>query len=113
MKFLDKAGVATLISDLAMKLKTVFALKSNIPAGAITSPSMDGGTATIGTSTRYAREDHVHPTDTSRQAKLVSGSNIKTIHGKSIVGSGDITLSASDFASGNVASLTYTVVRTW
>jgi hypothetical protein len=26
------------------------------------------GTAAVGTSTKYAREDHVHPTDTSRAA---------------------------------------------
>lgn len=32
---------------------------------ATTAPSMDG-TAAVGTSTKYAREDHVHPTDTSR-----------------------------------------------
>jgi microcystin-dependent protein len=33
-------------------------------AGA-TTPAMDG-TATVGTSTRFARADHIHPTDTSR-----------------------------------------------
>jgi hypothetical protein len=32
-----------------------------------TAPVVDG-TATIGASTRYARQDHVHPTDTSRAA---------------------------------------------
>ena len=32
-------------------------------------PNMDG-TAAVGTSSKYAREDHVHPTDTSRQANL-------------------------------------------
>jgi hypothetical protein len=32
---------------------------------AATAPVMDG-TATVGTSLRYARQDHVHPTDTSR-----------------------------------------------
>lgn len=31
------------------------------------SPKMDG-TAAVGTATKYAREDHVHPTDTSRAA---------------------------------------------
>jgi len=34
-------------------------------AGSAT-PLMDNGTAVIGTSLRYARQDHVHPTDTSR-----------------------------------------------
>lgn len=108
MKFLGSTGVTTLVT----KLKSRFALKSEIPTTATTSPLMDGYGA-VGTSTKWAKEDHVHPTDTSRQPKLVSGNNIKTIHGKSIVGSGNITLSASDFASGEMASLTYTVVRTW
>jgi hypothetical protein len=36
------------------------------------SPSMDGSAA-AGTSQRYARGDHVHPTDTSRQATLTPG----------------------------------------
>ena len=35
---------------------------------ATASPSMDG-TAAVGTSVKYAREDHVHPSDTSRLAK--------------------------------------------
>lgn len=42
--------------------------KPTIPAGvspATTAPVMDG-TAAVGTSAKYAREDHVHPTDTSR-----------------------------------------------
>lgn len=34
---------------------------------ATAAPLMDG-TAAVGTSTKYAREDHVHPTDTSRAA---------------------------------------------
>lgn len=52
-------------------------------------PLMDG-TAVVGTSAKYAREDHVHPTDTTRQETLVSGTNIKTINGVSVLGSGDI-----------------------
>ena len=35
-----------------------------VPDAATTTPLMDG-TASVGTSTSYAREDHVHPTDTS------------------------------------------------
>lgn len=60
------------------------------PEPSSTTPAMDG-TAAVGTATTYARADHVHPTDTSRQATLVSGTNIKTINGTSILGSGDIT----------------------
>ena len=58
---------------------------------ATATPLVDG-TATVGSSAKYAREDHVHPTDTSRQATLVSGTNIKTINGDSILGSGDLTV---------------------
>lgn len=71
------------------------------PEPSSTTPSMDG-TAAVGTATTYARADHVHPTDTSRQATLVSGTNIKTVNGTSILGSGNIstaelpTVTASD-----------------
>lgn len=58
---------------------------------ATAAPIVDG-TAAVGSSVKYAREDHVHPTDTSRQATLVSGTNIKTINGDSILGSGDLTV---------------------
>lgn len=39
-------------------------------------PLMDG-TANVGTSTRYAREDHVHPSDTSKQDVLTAGDHIQ------------------------------------
>lgn len=61
------------------------------PSAATDNPVMDG-TAAVGTSSKYAKEDHVHPTDTSRQATLVSGTNIKTINGTSLLGSGDIEI---------------------
>jgi len=79
------------------------------PASA--APLMDG-TSAVGTSTDYARADHVHPTDTSRaaashthaisdvtnlqtaldgkQGTLVSGTSIKTVNGTSLLGSGDV-----------------------
>jgi hypothetical protein len=38
-----------------------------VPAPSSTTPAMDG-TAAIGTGTTYARNDHVHPSDTSRMA---------------------------------------------
>ena len=41
----------------------------DIPSAADAAPLMDG-TAAVGTSTNYAREDHVHPTDTSRAANV-------------------------------------------
>lgn len=44
-----------------------FAQTSQLPSAATATPSMDG-TAAVGSSSKYAKEDHVHPTDTSRAA---------------------------------------------
>lgn len=57
-------------------------------------PAMNG-TAAPGVAAAYSRGDHVHPTDTSRQATLVdsgAGQNIKTINTQSILGSGNLTI---------------------
>lgn len=61
------------------------------PEPSSTTPAMDG-TAAVGTATTYARADHVHPTDTSRQATLVSGTNIKTVNNNSLLGLGNISI---------------------
>lgn len=50
------------------------------------------GTVSVGESTNIARADHVHPSDTSKQATLISGTNIKTLNNNSLLGSGDLTL---------------------
>jgi hypothetical protein len=55
-----------------------------------TSPAMDG-TATVGTSLRYARADHIHPTDTSR-APAASPSFTGTASF-----AGDITMTGTGF----------------
>ena len=44
-----------------------FAQTSQLPSEATSTPLMDG-TAAVGSSSKYAKEDHVHPTDTSRAA---------------------------------------------
>lgn len=66
------------------------------PSGSTIDPAtatpIADGTAAVGSSAKYAREDHVHPTDTSRQATLVSGTNIKTINSTSLLGSGNIAI---------------------
>ena len=63
----------------------------NVPSAYTSTPNMDGS-ASAGSSTSWARGDHRHPSDTSKQATLVSGTNIKTINGNSILGSGDLTV---------------------
>ena len=89
---------------------------------ATAAPSMDG-TAAVGSSVKYAREDHVHPSDTSRQATLVSGTNIKTVNSESLLGSGNIAVqptlvsgtniktinNESLLGSGNITTPTYTL----
>lgn len=55
------------------------------------------GTATVGTSTKYAREDHVHPTDTSRAA---SSHN----HAASNITSGTLALARGGTNSDNTAA---------
>lgn len=60
-KYLDQNGLLY----LWQKIKNAFAKTTDIPAAATTAPVMDG-TAAVGTSAKYAKEDHVHPTDTSR-----------------------------------------------
>lgn len=64
---------------------------ADIPYSSST-PFMDG-VGSGGSANTVARGDHRHPSDTSRQEKLVSGTNIKTINGQSVLGSGDILIS--------------------
>ncbi len=58
-KFLDDNGLLYLWGKI----------KELIPAASTSTPNMDG-TGAAGSSASYARADHVHPTDTSRQAAL-------------------------------------------
>jgi hypothetical protein len=46
---------------------TPYATIASLPVGASALPLMDGG-ATVGAGVKWAREDHVHPTDTTRLA---------------------------------------------
>ena len=64
---------------------------ADIPYSSST-PFMDG-VGSAGSAKAVARSDHRHPSDTTRQEKLVSGENIKTINGQSVLGSGDIPIS--------------------
>lgn len=68
-----------------------------------TTPIMDG-TASVGTEREYARGDHIHPTDTTRQATLVSGTNIKTINNTSLLGSGNISTPNTTYAVATTAA---------
>ena len=67
-------------------------------------PQMDG-TATAGVDTTYARGDHVHPSDTTKQDTLVSGTNIKTINSTSLLGSSDIAVQPVLVSGTNIATI--------
>lgn len=88
--------------DNAIRLWTSAAAVSTIEPA--TANPIVNGTAAVGTSVKYAREDHVHPTDTSRQATLVSGTNIKTINNNSLLGSGDISITPTALTAAEVLS---------
>lgn len=60
--FITSAALPTKTSDLTND--SGFITASAVPAPSSASPAMDG-TAAAGSSTDYARADHVHPTDTS------------------------------------------------
>ena len=68
---------------------------------ATANPLMDG-VATIGISEKYAREDHIHPSDTSKV------SITRTINGHAL--DSDITITKSDVGLGNVEN---TKLSTW
>lgn len=55
---------------------TDYALPSAIPSAYTSTPNMDG-TGSAGTGTAYARGNHTHPTDTSRQAKITANGLLK------------------------------------
>ena len=78
--------------------------RNAIPSPADAAPLMDG-TAAVGTSTDYAREDHVHPTDTSRQETLVSGTNIKTVNSTSLLGSGNVSVQPTLVSGTNIKTV--------
>ena len=76
---------------------------ADIPYSSST-PFMDG-VGSVGSANTVARGDHRHPSDTSRQEKLVSGTNIKTINGQSVLGSGDIPISGGGSEYANTSEI--------
>lgn len=73
--------------------------KPTIPEGvekSTTTPIMDG-TASVGSETKFAAGDHVHPSDTSRVPTT------RTVNGKAL--SADITLDAIDISTSGTAAL--------
>lgn len=67
-------GVASL--DNTGKVPTSQLPSSTGPEPATATPLMDG-TGAVGASTKYAREDHEHPADTNKQAKITASGILK------------------------------------
>ena len=73
----SSSDVVTLASVATSGSYNDLSNKPTIPSGvekSTTTPKMDG-TASVGSETKFAAGDHVHPTDTSRQADLGLTSN--------------------------------------
>lgn len=107
--YLDENGVTYFWS----KIKTLFALKTEIPSASSTTPAMDG-TASSGTETAWAKGDHVHPTDTSR-APLASPAFTGTPTAPTPLQSDDSTrIATTEFVNDKIEGIdgaTYTITQ--
>lgn len=74
---IDRLINSTQGDSIITKLDDIKTAINNQSTAATEAPLMDG-TATVGTSTKYARENHVHPTDTSRAANVMSTYSVDT-----------------------------------
>lgn len=107
-------------SDGAIRLWTNTAAGSSV-SPATDTPEMDG-TAAVGTSVKYAREDHVHPSDTSKAdaATTLAGYGItdaKIESGTITLGSNTITPLTSEtdpvFSASAAAGISSTDITNW
>lgn len=96
MAFLDSSGVTRLCTDLKSRFAPNIhnhAAKS-ITSGVLAIARIPTGT----TSSTVALGNHTH---SGYQPTLVSGTNIKTVNGQSLLGSGDLTILPSVTSSDN------------
>ena len=82
--------------------------KPTIPGGSSTTPLMDG-TAAVGTETSWAHGDHVHPTDTSREA----AANKKTSINVSSNTDFPTSKAVADFVNSSIATATAEFLGTY
>lgn len=105
----------TITPDATNDKITIEATDTKYTAASAT-PLMDG-TASVGSSVRYAREDHVHPTDTSRvpTTRKVNGfslgNDVTVIRKLGDIDSGGVTLRANYYNENNTIE-TYDVFNT-
>ena len=79
-----------------------------IPSASSTTPKADG-TASAGSETKFARGDHVHPTDTTRQAKISASGILKGNGSGGVVAA---TRGSDYIASGNIVKQTLVSTET-
>lgn len=106
----DKAKLDTITQGATAVTKTSditndsgFITISSVPTASSTAPEMDG-TAVVGTSTTYARADHVHPTDTTRAAASAVTTLQNTVNNKVDKVSG-MGLSTNDYTTAEKTKL--------
>ena len=85
--FAKAVDVPTKTSDLTND--SGYITSASVPSATTTTPKMDG-TASVGSETKWAKGDHVHPSDTSRVPTT------RKVNGKAL--SADVTLYAGDVA---------------
>lgn len=100
-------SAGTKVADIDVDGATATLYAPTPPSASSSTPLMDG-TASAGSGTTYARGNHVHPTDTSRQATLVSGTNIKTVNNTSLLGSGNIAVQPTLVSGTNIKTVNNT-----
>lgn len=81
--------------------------KPSIPAASSTAPKMDG-TAAVGTGTTWARADHVHPHDTSKQDTLTFDSTPTANSSNPVTSAGVKTY--VDEAIGSITGIDFQIV---
>lgn len=97
-QILNKPTLATVATSGSY---TDLSNKPTIPSASSTTPVMDG-TGAAGSSSNYARADHIHPTDTSRVATSAPGAN----NGVATLDSGG-KLTSSQIPSSLVGAVVY------
>jgi hypothetical protein len=80
-----------------------YATIASVPVGATVAPLMDGN-ATVGAGVRWAREDHVHPSDTTR-ATVASLANYLLLSGGTM--GGTLTLASNPVGNLDAATKQY------
>ena len=104
---LRKGDVTKVDGVLKIYNGTAWEAFANVPAPSTSTPSVDNGSGSAGSSASYARGDHVHPTDTSRMAATATGADIPASTGSDLTIQQSLEANATAIGSiGNLAEQT-------